>query len=360
MESRKFIINNSPVTGINLDKSSPESTFKIVKETVPELKDNQLLLKPLYFSNDASQRAWIQKGIPAEAMYVPPIRQGEPMRSFGLAEVVKSKSSEYESGELVFSTLNWADYSIMPVEAVFNKVPKGPLPLTAYLDYLGVTGLTAYVGFFNVVPLKKEDVVVISGAAGATGSMCVQLAKNCIGSKRVVGIAGGKAKCDYVKSIGADDCIDYKDAANFSKNMKSALGEDGYCDVYFDGVGGSILDQMMLLTKKGGKIIACGSVAGYDDKEKLAVYNYGSITIRSLTVYGFLVLNYANEFPTAIQKILGWVQEGKIKVGDDGFSLNDLSKDPSDFEKIPDIWYTMFNGEKKPGKLLTQLNQPKL
>jgi Putative NADP-dependent oxidoreductases len=357
-ESNCFILNEKPRREVNYNLEDEHSTFKLIKKPLGELQEGQILIKSLYLSNDPSQRAWIQKGLVADRMYTAPVNEGEPMRSTGLGMVIDSKDPNFKQGEVLNCDLKWADYVVINKRDVFNKIPDADIPLTWYLDVLGFTGLTAYFGLLQVANLKKSDTIVISAASGATGSMCIQIAKNIVGCKKVIGISGGPEKCKYVESIGADICVDYRDPDLYN-NMKKALGDDKYCDVFFDGVGGKVLDTMLNLTKPFGTVVACGTIAGYNDAKKSGIYSWGQIVTNRITVKGFIVLDFAKQYKKAIGEILSWIKEGKIAVSKSSFTLIDLSA-PEKFVKIPETWGLLFSDSKGPGKLLTKISDPKL
>lgn len=349
VSAKTIIVNKSPTVQMNVDLSDPEATFKVITtDQVP--KQGEVLVKPLLFSNDPSQRAWIQKGIPAAAMYVEPIKEGEVMGAVAIAEVVESTIPEYSAGDIVTCSCGWSEYACLPKPKLFSKLPLSGLPLSAFLDFAGMTGITALYGLTEVHAVKASDVVVISGAAGATGSVAVQIAKNVIGCKKVIGIAGGADKCEYVKSLGADACVDYKEG-DFFTAMSEALGEDKECDVYFDGVGGTILEKMMLLTKRHGTILACGSISGYNSGGS-GVRSWGLITTRRLNVKGFIVLDYLHKAPEAVGKLVSYFQQGKIQFSKGSISMIDCV---GQIEKLPGVLNMMFNGEKLTGKLIAKV-----
>ena len=236
--------------------SGPNATFKLQENETSELKDDQLLVKLLYLSNDPAQRGWISPGASKERLYVPPVDEGAVMNARGLAEVVESKSSNFKKGDHCLAGTGWSQYAV--VDAKMTQ-PAPPLPNnlseTHYLGALGMTGLTAYYGIKEVVRTTADDVVVVSGAAGATGSMVVQIAKNIIGCKTVVGIAGSDEKCKWVESLGADVCLNYK-SSSFAEDLKKQTPD--YVNVYFDNVGGDILDLMFTRMARYGRIAACG------------------------------------------------------------------------------------------------------
>ncbi|EDK41188.1 hypothetical protein PGUG_05286 [Meyerozyma guilliermondii ATCC 6260] len=350
-QTKTFIVNENPLKDVNFELGQKDSTFKLVEEPLKPLHDGQVRVKTLYLSNDPTQRNWIQKGIDPERLYVPPVQQGEPVRSLGLGQVVDSKSSNYKNGDLVLCMMYWSQYCDLTEKQINSKIPDRSIPLPLYLSTLGMTGLTAYFGLLDVGKAKKGDTVVISAASGATGSMAVQVAKakGCY----VVGISGSEEKCRFVESIGADACVNYKDS-NFKENIKKALGDKKYCDIFFDNVGGEILDVMLTLTKVGGTIVACGAIAGYNDASKIQIKNWSEIILNRLQVKGFIILDHTDKYAAAIQEIAGWIKEGKVKADENAFHLVDLS-DESKFAEIPTVWGTLFTDEKKPGKLLTKL-----
>ncbi|KAM9904246.1 hypothetical protein OXX79_002876 [Metschnikowia pulcherrima] len=358
-QAKCFILNEPPVGEVNFDSTSSSATFKLVSRPLEELKPGEILIKTIYLSNDPTQRAWIQKGLKADRMYVEPVSQGEVMRSVGLGQVLASKSKSFSAGNIVNTSLKWADYCVIPDSAVFNKVVDLDVPLPMYLDVLGTTGLTAYFGLLQVAKLTKNDTIVISAASGATGSMCVQIAKNVIGCKNVIGISGGPDKCAYVERLGADTCVDYHQKT-FAKDLQAALGDARFCDVFFDGVGGKVLDVTLGVMRPFGRVVACGAISGYNDITKSKVMSWPQIIVKRLDVKGFIVLDFQNQYDEAIKHILQWIKKGLIKYDKSTYTVVDLSKDSADFAKIPDSWGILFGEKKGPGKLLTQVASPKL
>ena len=177
------------------------------------MSDGHILVRTLYLSNDPAQRGWISppSQIDPKRLYVPPVQLGEPMRARGLAKVLSSKNGDFQEGDIIQASVNWREYAVIdatnPMQGVrkIQELPGG-LSITHYLGALGMTGLTAYYGLVEVVGVKKGERVVVSGAAGATGSMAVQIAKHMVGASYVVGIAGSDEKCKWVESLGADKC----------------------------------------------------------------------------------------------------------------------------------------------------------
>ena len=210
VKTRQWVLNKKPVGQPTFD-GSPNATFKLVEKDLPDLKDDEVLLKSLYLSNDPAQRTWIDPHINEDRMYTTPVMKGDPMRARGLAEIVESKSSSHKVGDTVLATVNWSEYAILPGKDLQPaKDLPGGLSKTHYLGALGLTGLTAWYGLVDTVGTNEKDIVVISGAAGATGMMAVQIAKKILGCKKVIGMAGTDKKCKWVESIGADLCLNCK------------------------------------------------------------------------------------------------------------------------------------------------------
>ncbi|KAM9905970.1 hypothetical protein OXX69_006985 [Metschnikowia pulcherrima] len=347
----KIILETPPTGSVNLSWGQSDSTFKLVDTELPALKDGELKVKVLYLSNDPTQRMWISANQDPKRQYLPPILKGDPIRSLGLAEVLESKSEKYAKGDVVSGVLNWSDELVIPESSVSTKVDKS-LPYEWYLSAIGLTGLTAYFGLKNVGQLKEGQTVLISAASGATGSMAVQLAKHFFKASKVVGIAGSEEKCKWVESLGADLCVNYRDA-DYQKKLDEFLGEEHF-DVYYDNVGGEILNYALKRVKRYGRIIACGAIAGYNDSSKMAVKAWGEIISNRLTVQGFIVFDFFSEFPEAIKDIVAIVKSGKV-TPEDGVHVEDLSKSGKPLEKVPEVWHKLFTEEKPRGKLLTKL-----
>lgn len=206
VKTRQWILAKKPTDEPQLD--GPDPTFKLTEKELPDLKDDEVLVKLTHLSNDPAQRGWIDPFIDPQRLYTTPVKEGTPMHARGLAEVVESKSSSYKKGDTVIASTGWSEYAIFPGK---DLQPAKDLPggrnKTHYLGALGLTGLTAYFGLTEVVGTKANDTVVVSGAAGATGMMAVQVAKNILGCKKVIGMAGTDEKCKWVESLGADLCL---------------------------------------------------------------------------------------------------------------------------------------------------------
>lgn len=349
-KTRQWTLNKSP-TGLPTYGSSSD-TFVLDEKDIPSLTDGQILVQSLYLSNDPAQRGWIAPAeqIDPKRLYVPPVKEGEPMRARGLGKVVASKNNDFKEGDLVQGNLNWVEYAVLnaadPQQGV-RKVQEIPgMNITHYLGALGGTGLTAWYGFTEVVEGKKGDRVVVSGAAGATGSMVVQIAKHIVGASYVVGIAGSDEKCRWVESLGADKCLNYKDK-DFKKKLKEAC-EDGV-DVYFDNVGGEILDSMLENMSMYGRIAACGAITGYNGEAALPMKNWFNVISMRLQIRGFIVIDHLSKAVQTIGTLVNAVKEGKIKIGEENETVVKTK-----FEEIPATWLKLFEGGNQ-GKLVTAI-----
>jgi len=292
----------------------------------------------------------MQRGVDPERLYTKPVVKGDIMRAFGIAEVVSSNSESLKPGQLVSTVTNWAEYVVLDASACRPIQPDERIGLRAthFVGALGGPGLTAYYGLVEVAGAKASDTVVVSGAAGATGSMVVQIAKHIVGAKRVIGIAGGEKKCRWVESLGADVCVDYK-SPSFEDDLIKAT--DGFAEVYFDNVGGSILDLMLKRMKRYGRIAACGSIATYNDPGSQGIKNWFEIITNRIEIKGFIVTDAveAGKAPAMVKAIVDKVKEGKIKIGEDSETVV-----PTKFEDVPKTFLMLFKGGNQ-GKLVTEI-----
>ncbi|CAI6337395.1 unnamed protein product [Periconia digitata] len=346
-QTRRLILANPPEASPVL--SGDDATFKMETVDLPEIAQGQVLIKTQYLSNDPAQRGWIQAGVDPERMYTRPVFKGEPMVTFAVSEVIESKSEKLKAGQLVSARTTWSEYDVVDASTC-NPVQideKAGIKPTHFVGALGGTGLTAYYGLVDVVGFKAGETLVVSGAAGATGSMVVQIAKHIVGAKRVIGIAGGEKKCKWVESIGADVCIDYK-SADWKQQLIKAT--EGFVDVYFDNVAGPILDVMLTRVKRFGRIAACGGVSGYNGQGQ-SITNWMEIIKNRINVKGFIVTDaiMAGKAGEFLGKLVGGIKEGKIQIGEESETIV-----PTKFEDIPTTWCKLFDGSNQ-GKLVTQL-----
>lgn len=347
--TRQWILTHKPTSLPSL--SGPDQTFTLKTNPLPlPLQEGQLLVKLLYLSNDPAQRGWISPHLNPNRAYMPPVQLNTTMQARGLAEVLDSKSTDFHKGDMVMASTGWSEYSVVEAKAC-QPVPELPdgLSRTHYLGALGLTGLTAYYGVKEVGETKAGDVVVVSGAAGATGSMAVQIAKKIIGAKTVVGIAGSEEKCRWVEELGADKCVNYK-KEGFRKDLVEAMGgETTYADVYFDNVGGEMLDLMLSRMAKHGRVVACGAISGYNDNQGTVLKNYFDVINMRLQIRGMMVLDYLHKVQEVIGIFRQAMQEGKLKVSKDNEHVVE-----ADFDEVPKVWMTLFEGA-NTGKLVTKI-----
>jgi NADPH-dependent curcumin reductase CurA len=283
-----------------------ESCFRWVEEPAPEPStDGELLVRNLYLSMDPTQRGWM-----ARDTYLPAVRIGEVMRSGAVGRVEASRDPGYAVGDLVMGTLGWQDYALVrpSPQAPLMKLPPG-VPIELAMSAMGLTGITAYFGLLDVGKPKAGETVVVSGAAGATGSVVGQIAR--IQGCRAIGIAGGKDKCAWlVKEAHFDGAVDYK-----SEDVAARLKE--LCpkgiDVYFDNVGGPLLDVALSQLAMRGRIVLCGAISTYNDADLgPGPKNYINLLLKRGRMEGFIVLDYLPRALEAVMPIWQWVQEGKI------------------------------------------------
>lgn len=350
-ETRVFYLNQQTEGLPNVELGEPNSTFRLVTEELQPLKESEVLVKSLYFSNDPLQLGWIRKAT-YENAGIRRIFPGEPMGGFGLGQVIESRADHYQPGDIVNGALNWADYSIVKDGALTGKVSDSSLPLTTSLSTMGITGLTGYFGIHGQV--KEGDTVVVSAASGATGLVAVQVAK-ALGC-RVVGITGSDEKCKFVIGLGADACVNYHDP-ELIKKLKLALGEKGTCDVFYDSVGGELLDKVMTLMTKNGLILVVGAISGFKDVTKMYVKNWPQVIASRLTIKGFILSDYLHRLEEARVNLTKWIQQGKIRNDSSVLNVVDLTEE-SKFADIPKAWALVFDENKKPGKVLTKLADP--
>ncbi|MBN9043810.1 MAG: NADP-dependent oxidoreductase [Rhizobiales bacterium 62-47] len=284
------------------------SHFKMSEAAIPEPKDGEVLLRVRYISLDAANRAWMHG-----ATYRSAVEANTVMAGGGIAEVVTSKAPGFAAGDIVFGDTGWQDYAAVPAKHL-SKTPRIE-PMTHLLSVYGIAGLTAYFGLLHVGRPKAGETVVVSAAAGSVGSIVGQIAK--IKGCRVIGIAGGKEKCQWLTSeLGFDAAVDYKDGAVF-KALRAAA--PGGIDVYFDNVGGDILEACLPLMNLHGRIACCGAISQYDGVPSATGPRGipGLIVVKRLTMQGFIVMDYMDQRDQALADLQAWVAAGKLKVQED-------------------------------------------
>ena len=282
--------------------------FTLREADIPRPNEREVCLAVRYISLDAANRAWMQG-----ATYRAAVVAGSVMSGTAVAEVVESKAPQFQVGDLVFADTGWQDYAVLPAKRLI-RLPQIE-PITHLLSVYGITGLTAYFGLLKVAAPRPGETVVVSAAAGSVGSIAGQIAK--LKGCRVIGIAGGQAKCDWLlHELGFDAAVDYKAGATFTA-LKAAAPQG--IDVYFDNVGGEIFEACLAQMTIAGRISCCGAISGYDGAPPTAGPRGvpGLIVIKRLTVKGFIVSDFFAEREHAIAELKGWVADKKLKVYED-------------------------------------------
>ncbi|KAK4192309.1 putative NADP-dependent oxidoreductase [Podospora australis] len=336
--NKQFVLAQRPKTNI-----VPGETFKITQKPAPteaDLKDGQVLLESLYISFDPAMRGWLDD----KRSYLPPVQIGEVMRALTIARVLASKSSKFAAGDIVTGTLGIQEIGILPeaqVEKAFDLPSNGKL--TDLLGSLGTTGLTAYFGMTKIGMPKSGDTVVVSAAAGATGSVAAQIAK--IAGARVIGIAGGEKKRKWLEEeLGLDVGLDYK-AADFKQKFKEATPK--FIDVYFDNVGGEILDMALGRAATFSRFVMCGGISQYNAETKAGPSaNFFNIISQRIKMQGFIVFDFITEYAAARKQLAQWLGEGKLKREETIIKGGVASAD--------EAFQTLFNGG-NIGKLMVEV-----
>lgn len=329
--ARQWLLNGHP-----RGRGIADDDFKLVETEIADPGPGEMLLKTRWLGFDPAQKGWMEN----IADYVAPMAIGDVMRGSGIAEVVESNNGRFAVGDLVFGTTGWTEYLVTDGRDL-TKVETELSP-TAVLSVLGTTGVTAYCGLFKVGRPVAGDTVLVSGAAGATGSVVGQLAK--IAGCRAVGIAGGAEKCQWlVEEAGYDAAIDYK-----AGDVKAQIRE--HCprgvDVIFDNVGGSILNDMLANIATGARVVICGGISRYEKGTLPAgPENYFNLVFRRASMAGFIVLDWASEFPQIRKRLEGFVQDGSLAYREDI---------QHGFENAPDTLQRLFTGKNR-GKQMLEL-----
>ena len=300
-------VNHQWVLAERPDALVQENTFRWVEAPMPEPGEGEFLVRNLMLSFDPTQRGWLNdtKG------YVPPVQIGEVMRAGSVGQVVKSNHPDYDEGDLVQGAFGWQEYATSNGTGMMatRKLHPGVTP-NAALSIFGITGLTAYFGLLDIGEPKQGDAVLVSGAAGATGSVVGQIAK-IKGCGPVVGIAGGEKKCAWLTDeANYDHAIDYK-SDDVGERIREFFPKG--IDIYFDNVGGPILDQALINIALNARVVLCGGISsGYGTELPPGPQFYMQLVIQRARMEGFLVLDYMDRAAEAIQELAGWVQEGRI------------------------------------------------
>ncbi len=329
--NHQFMLAKRPVGMVK------RSDFDYAEAAVAEPAENEFLVKVLYLSLDPAMRGWMNEG----KSYIPPVGIGEVMRAGAVGKIISSKHPKFAVGEHVVGIFGVQEYAISNGKGV-QKVDPKLVPLPVYLGTLGMPGMTAYFGLLDVGQPKAGETVVVSGAAGAVGQVVGQIAK--IRGCRAVGIAGGADKCRYVvEELGFDACIDYK-----HEDVKAALKQ--HCpkgvDVYFDNVGGEILDLVLTQLAMRARIVVCGAISQYNNTAPVkGPSNYLSLLVNRARMQGMVVFDYADRYAEAAREMAGWMQQGKLKTREDIVQ---------GIETFPETLLKLFKGE-NTGKLVLKV-----
>jgi NADPH-dependent curcumin reductase CurA len=329
--NRQFRLAARPV---GLPKSSD---WQLTEEPIPEPRDGEFLVRTHYISLDPAMRGWMDD----RKSYSPPVGIGEVMRAGAVGEVLASKHPQFAVGNHVFGAFGVQDYAISNGKGV-NLVDASAAPLSLYLGNLGISGLTAYFGLLDVGQAKAGDTVVVSAAAGAAGSAAGQIAK--IKGCRVVGIARGADKCRYLtEQLGFDAAIDYK-SEDVAQMLKQHCPQG--INVYFDNVGGDILEAALSRLAMHARVVLCGAISQYNNLAKpQGPRNYLNLLVSRARMEGFLVFDYANRYHEALRDLGAWVADGRLK------SREDIIEG---FEHFPDALNRLFSGE-NTGKVVLKI-----
>lgn len=330
--SRTILFRNRP-------KGKPTtSDFEIIQEEDPKPAQGEVLLKAHYISVDPYLRGRMRD----EESYIEPFRLNEPMESMVIAEVLESNNSNFIRGEYVSGMLPWKELQTARGNGL-NKVDPELAPLSAYLGVLGLTGLTAYLGLEKIGKLRAGDTLVVSGAAGAVGSVVGQIGK--IKGCMVVGIAGSDEKVEHIEGkLGFDRAINYNTTEDLEKDI-ARICSDGV-DVYFDNVGGDVLDAVLANINKDARIILCGAISLYNKSETPTGPRPEGILIKKTALMqGFLVRDHVKDFGMALRQLGTWIQEGELEYEETVIE---------GFEKVPEAFIGLFEG-KNIGKMVVKV-----
>lgn len=323
----------------------PGKTFTQERKPAPteaDLKDGEILVRNMYLSIDPAMRGWMND----RRSYAPPLKIGAVMRGGTIARVLASKSSQAQPGDNIVTYSGWQEFAILS-EGQFT--PASALPKTDhlpdYLSILGLTGLTAHHGMLNIGEPKAGELVVVSGAAGAVGSIAGQLAK--LKGAKVIGIVGSEDKAKWIKEdLGFDVALNYKDT-DYADKFKEATKD--LIDVYFDNVGGETLELALGQAKPFARFVACGSISNYNNPNPRGPKNYFNVVTMRIKLQGFIVTDHAPEFPKMREELAGWLNEGKLK------RKETIIK--KELEEAENVLASIYKGA-NTGKLLMEIKNP--
>jgi NADPH-dependent curcumin reductase CurA len=331
--NRRFILRRRPQGRITAD------TFDLVEDAIPEIREGEALVRTRWISVDPTNRAWIGE----EPTYLPPVGIGEVMRGLGLGEVMASNHPGYREGQLVQGLIGWQEWAVASDAAPLLPVVELPgVSPSAYLGVLGMTGLTAWVGMQDIGRPQPGETVVVSAAAGGVGSVAGQIAK--LKGARVVGIAGGREKCELLtERLGFDVAVDYK-APDWPDRLAAAT-PDGI-DVDFENVGGEIMEAVFARLNLRARVALCGLISGYNEVEQPSgPRNFRKLLVQRATLKGFIVLDHFDRIAEAAGELAGWMREGKLEA---------LETVVEGFDQLPTAINMLFDGA-NTGKLVVHV-----
>ena len=331
MENKQLILVKRP-------KGFPEQdNWEYKTEAVAPLEEGQMLVEQQYVSLDPAMRGWMNE----TRSYIPPIKIGEVMRAGTVGKVIETKgTTRFKKDDYLVGWGGVQQYVITNGEG-YQKVASELADLTTYLGVLGLTGLTAYFGILEVAAMKKGEVVLVSGAAGAVGSVVGQIAK--IKGCKVIGIAGGKNKCDYLlNELGFDAAIDYKNES-LRKEIKRNCPKG--IDIYFDNVGGETLDHALASLRINARVVICGAISQYNSQQIEGPKNYLSLLVNRASMKGMVVFDYEAQYDQARIQMSKWMKEGKLKTKEDIYE---------GIDNFYEVFLKLFSGDKL-GKLILKI-----
>ncbi|KAG2756574.1 NAD(P)-binding protein [Suillus brevipes Sb2] len=297
----QIVLRERPVAGILPD------TFESKTKAFDELHvgNSQALVQITYLSLDPAMRGWLNDA----RSYLPPVKIGEVMRSVGLGVVVRvGEGSKFQKGDMVYGMFGWTEYVVADDKSMEKISPPPGSTSIDFLNTLGIPGMTAFFGLYDIGKLKAGETLVVSGAAGAVGAVVCQLGKRA--GARVIGIAGTPDKCAWLeRDLGVDKVLNYK-SPTFADDFAKAVG---YLDVYFDNVGGDILELALSRLNKNARVVLCGGISAYNDPQPKGPASYLRLVSQRAKMEGFIVLDYAEQYPVAVKEIAAGLADGSIK-----------------------------------------------
>lgn len=312
-----------------------EENWTLDSQEIPSVGEGEILVRNHYVSLDPAMRIWITN----VKSYLPPVGIDEVMRAGTVGEVIESKNEDHPVGSFVSGWGGVQQYTLTDGKTMYPVDPK-LAPLPTYIGSLGMPGMTAYFGILQEGQIKEGETVLVSGGAGAVGSIVGQIAK--IKGCKVVGIAGGPEKCQYMKDLGFDEVIDYKNEHVY-KAIRRTCPEG--VDVYFDNVGGEILDFALANIRMHARVIICGAISQYNTNDIYGPKNYLNLLNKRAIMKGMLVLDYAKDYRKAAMEMGQWMMQGKLKTKEDIYE---------GIENFNETFLRLFSGQKK-GKLVLKV-----